>query len=83
MTNLYPNPAVSNLNITINATKDENIQLVVTDIVGKILIQEKRFVTKGTNSTSLNTQKLSAGMYIVKAITANATEIISSKFVKN
>jgi hypothetical protein len=83
MTNLYPNPAVSNLNITINATKDENIQLVVTDIVGKILIQEKRFVTKGTNSTSLNTQKLCAGMYIVKAITANATEIISSKFVKN
>jgi hypothetical protein len=83
MTNLYPNPVVSNLNITINATKDENIQLVVTDIVGKILIQEKRFVTKGINSTSLNTQKLSAGMYIVKAITANATEIISSKFVKN
>jgi len=83
ITNLYPNPVSSILNLAISSTREETIKILITDIVGKVLVQENRFVVKGENSVTINTQKLSSGIYIVKALTANGVETISSKFVKN
>ena len=80
--NLYPNPVVDKLNILISAVKEENIQLIITDIVGKILVQESKSVTKGENLLTLSTQKLVSGNYTIKAICKNGCQSSIIKFVK-
>ncbi len=80
--NAYPNPVISNLNLVVNATKDETVEMVVTDIVGKIIYRTSKPATKGLNNISINTQSLSAGTYIIKALCANGCESKAIKFVK-
>ena len=81
--NLYPNPASNSINLTINAVKDESIKLVVTDIVGKIVLQENKMVKKGENTAMLNVQYLAKGTYAIKAICNTGCETAVMKFTKN
>ncbi len=80
--NLYPNPVLNSFNLTINSVKDENIKLVITDVVGKVLLQENRFAKKGENNFSINVNTLAKGNYTIKAICANGCETAIMKFSK-
>jgi hypothetical protein len=79
---VYPNPVVNNLNVIVNATKDQSINILITDIVGKTVLKYAKLATKGENIVSINTQALAAGTYVVKSVCANGCETTNSKFVK-
>ncbi|MGJ8660696.1 MAG: PA domain-containing protein [Bacteroidota bacterium] len=67
--NAYPNPAEDKLNIRVNA--EGNVNLVVTDLSGKIV--SNTTVALNNGSTQLNTSNFEAGMYIVNITTENGT----------
>ncbi|MFY7883885.1 MAG: T9SS type A sorting domain-containing protein [Dolichospermum sp.] len=80
--NLFPNPVINKLNLVVNATKDEKLSIIITDIIGKLLFNEKYDIKKGTNTLNINTEKLVKGIYTVQIVSALNPETVISKFIK-
>jgi hypothetical protein len=79
---LYPNPATSELSIIITAPGNEKINLVVTDLSGKLVIQQQVELAAGDNTRKLAIGKLSAGTYLIKVICENGCETSIQRFIK-
>jgi hypothetical protein len=79
---IYPNPVIRELNVVINAPKAGKITLVVTDLSGKVVMQNAASVTAGMNRQAMNIEQLSAGSYIIKAVCADGCETAVQRFVK-
>ncbi len=73
---LYPNPATDKLYITLvdNSTTDINVQ--ITDVSGRIVLQQSTIVTN-----AINVNNLVAGTYFVKI--TNGTTVVVKTFNKN
>lgn len=82
LTSVYPNPAVKDLNVIIASPAAEKISLVVTDLVGKVVLQQAQQLVNGDNNLSVNVSSLPSGSYLIKAVCANGCESAASKFVK-
>ena len=65
--NLYPNPTNGILNIAISAELAGNTSLEVYDALGKLVVKE----TLTNETTTINTSKLTDGMYVYKVINNN------------
>lgn len=70
---LYPNPAISNLNIEINDSSP--IELIIENMEGKVLIQ-----TNFIHIISIPIQEWDSGIYFVKILSKNKT--VNNKFFK-
>ncbi len=80
---IYPNPTASGLNIVMSSPVNEIVQLIITDLTGKILINQRRQLMVGDNKFTINVEPLASGTYIIKAICNNGCETSKMKFIKN
>lgn len=81
LSNVYPNPAKSIINIILTASADNKADIIITDIAGKPIMRQAAQLAAGNNNLSLDVNKLPAGSYIIRAMCANG-ETALSKFVK-
>lgn len=66
---LVPNPASSNTTLILDAKKDGTVEVEVTDMTGKVVINKTVHpMLSGRNSVELNTAQLSSGLYNVQII---------------
>ncbi len=65
--NVYPNPTNSILNITISSELSGSASIEVYDAVGKLVIKE----SLSSETTTINTSKLTDGIYVFKVINNN------------
>jgi hypothetical protein len=65
--NIYPNPTNGILNISISSELAGNTSIEVYDAIGKLVIKE----TLSTETTAINTTKLTDGIYVFKVINNN------------
>ncbi len=79
---IFPNPVKDKLNININADKSGEIILEIRNIIGKELFTEKKSITKGVNSISINTNELDEGIYLLSVYYRDNNLIGVRKFVK-
>ncbi|WP_207494220.1 T9SS type A sorting domain-containing protein [Aridibaculum aurantiacum] len=79
---VYPNPAKDKLSIIASAPSADRINLVVTDLAGKVVKQQAINVVAGDNNLSLEVTSLPSGSYILKAVCATGCETAITKFVK-
>lgn len=82
LSSIYPNPATSVLNVVVVTPENNRINLVVTDMTGKIIMQQVAAINSGSNYLLLNVAKLAAGSYTVKAICDDGCETAVSSFIK-
>jgi len=82
ITDIYPNPASKLLNMTIASPTDENVQLVITDITGKILQKQAAQLNTGNNNLHLQVDALASGTYMLQVICNNGCNSSVVKFVK-
>ncbi len=61
---IYPNPATSDLNISIAGTSLKNTTVQLIDISGRLVYETK--ITTDVTTHKVNTANLTAGLYIVK-----------------
>ena len=64
---IYPNPTNGILNISIPSELADNTSIEVYDAIGKLVIKE----TLSTETTTINTTKLTDGIYVFKVINNN------------
>jgi hypothetical protein len=79
---LYPNPTKSLLNLVVTAPANDKINILVTDMAGKLVMQQAGQMVSGDNNIQLNVAKLPQGSYMIKAVCAAGCETAVSKFVK-
>ncbi len=78
---LYPNPTQSQLNVVLQSPTTQKVELVISDIAGKVVQQQTLQLQKGENNNVVNVAGLAKGIYVVKVVCANGCESVS-KFVK-
>lgn len=82
ITGLYPNPAKSEVKLTIESPSAEKVTVLVTDITGKVVVQTVQSLVIGNNTIQLGVSNLANGSYFVKMICNNGCETGFTKFVK-
>jgi hypothetical protein len=82
LSRLYPNPASASISLIVTAPANDKISIVVTDFAGRVVMQKTSAISAGDNKLSLNVAQLSAGSYMIKAISENGSETSLSKFMK-
>lgn len=83
LSSVYPNPATRELNMIITSPRAEKVTIVVTDLTGKMIMQQNAQLVIGDNQSQMNVQQLAAGTYLIKAICANGCETAVQRFVKH
>ncbi len=79
---VYPNPAANKLNVVLNATSNGKTIIIISDLAGRVVLQQQIQMLSGDNSATINIGKLSKGNYFVKAVCKNGYETSISKFIK-
>ncbi len=83
LVNIYPNPVKSTLNFTLSPSGDEKVSFTISDLSGKVILQQSKAIISGDNASySLNVSNLSAGIYTLKVTGASNAEPIVTKFIK-
>ena len=77
---LFPNPAQSKINIRVNAAFNGPLNIVITDMSGKKLIERKMNAEIGYNLIPIVVDQLPAGTYIIRVISDDGEAV--KKFVK-
>jgi hypothetical protein len=79
---LFPNPAISKVNMLIDVPVKDNVTIIVMDAVGRVVKTQKGSVEAGSNTLQLNVTGLSQGSYLVKITCESNNETAVSKFIK-
>ena len=82
ISSIYPDPVRSDLNIAVTASSVQKINIVITDLTGKMMIQQPAEVVSGDNHFLINVSRLAAGVYVIKAACTNGCETALRKFAK-
>ena len=80
--NIYPNPVKNLLNVTIAASANKQVVVVITDMNGKQVLNSNYSLTKGDNSLKVNLSNVAVGTYAVSVIDANGAKSNVVTFVK-
>lgn len=76
-----PNPVKETLNIIVKSSKKQQVQMLITDITGRIYQADRQFaVGAGTTKYSRNVAHYPAGTYLAKLITAQGG-VTTVKFI--
>ncbi len=75
-----PNPTIGDLVVSLQLHEKVDINVVVTDILGKTVRQETNTYNQGANNIELNLEGLSSGMYMI-SLQSNG-EVYSTKVMK-
>ncbi|MEC4005485.1 T9SS type A sorting domain-containing protein [Flavobacterium sp. SUN052] len=82
-TSVYPNPAVSEFNIDIDASKVADVQMYIYSLNGTMVMNPKTInLDAGRNTINQNVSNLSKGLYIVRLVDSNNKEIMVKKLIK-
>ncbi len=68
---LYPNPTSAVLTVEFEILEATDIQIVVTDLSGKTIMNNKHSVDAGLQQTNIDVRKLTEGYYFVQLISEN------------
>lgn len=79
---IYPNPAVSQLNVELNSDKADKLSIEIIDSKGAIVRRQTWNVLQGANLTKINIENMAQGAYVLKYYGKDGTPNYT-KFIKN
>jgi hypothetical protein len=82
ITEIYPNPTTSALNIGISGFGSDNALFLIYDQYGKIVSSENKIINGGMNKTTLNLESLTPGIYLLEVQSEDGKVITRQKFSK-
>lgn len=76
---VYPNPVSDMANFAVTLNKASDVQVIVTDITGRVVMNELRNNLQGKQVIKINTSSLSEGTYLYKVNTGS--EVKTGKMI--
>lgn len=80
--NVYPNPASEMLNIQLSSEVNGKAEIVVTDMLGKVVKNDQYNIMNGNNNFMMNVASFEAGMYVISVRDINTGKSHSIRFVR-
>ncbi len=80
LNNVFPNPTDNDLTVQFETANISTVQITITDILGRTLLQQEVEANIGLNSIMVNTSTLSAGTYLLSLSDGNTT--LTQRIVK-
>lgn len=80
ITSVYPNPAAFSLNVKLNSSTSERVEMTIVDMAGRTYKSFSQFINSGSNLININVDYLAPGIYTLKVVSAKGTETV--RFVK-
>ncbi len=77
--NLFPNPTRDQLAVSFKLAEDATVQLMVTDLSGKVISQQQLIGLKGEVRTTIDASNYAPGVYMVHLISAQGR--LNGKFI--
>lgn len=81
ISDIYPNPSIDMGYIDLNVTRTSNIEFRILNHIGQIINIKEETLLTGENRITVNTSKLSSGLYILQIVNDDKS-IIPKKFLK-
>ena len=78
---IYPNPNRGNFNIDYVSDKEENINIEISDVLGKIIFSQTWNVNTGYNSKVIDISNSESGIYFTKITSEKGTSVF--KMINN
>ena len=79
--NVTPNPGEDQFSLNYTTDKDEEIEVAITDITGRVVYLQRTNVSQGRNAIMLDLGYLNSGMYSIK-VTGAATMLTEQLIVR-
>lgn len=79
---VYPNPAKDKITLVISSPANNNLNISITDLAGKVVRRQATSVVNGGNNLDMDVSALSAGTYFIRANCNNGCKTPVIKFVK-
>ncbi len=79
---VYPNPVRDRLNIKLQSPVSKKGTVVITDAMGKVLMQQAVELVNGDSRLDVNVSRLAQGNYFVKVICADGCTTAIHRFIK-
>lgn len=64
--NIYPNPVKNNLFLNYQSSIDELVEISIVDLSGKVFLDARESMRKGSNNLTFDVSTLTHGIYIMK-----------------
>lgn len=82
ISDVYPNPVLNRMNLDINLSQSELLDISIIDSYGRNIALFKHNGSQGSNKIQLNLDELSSGLYFIH-VSQDSGQGISRKFFKN
>jgi hypothetical protein len=82
LSGLFPNPAVSKVNLMVDAPQKDNLTIMVMDAVGRLVKTQRSFVDQGSNTLQVDVTGLAQGSYLIKVTCESGCQTLTGKFIK-
>jgi hypothetical protein len=70
---VFPNPATDNVTLSFALENNDNINIQVVDLTGKVVVElGSAEYTNGVNQVNINTANLNSGVYFINMTSANS-----------
>jgi trimeric autotransporter adhesin len=80
--NVYPNPIEEVLNLRLSFEKADHIEILITDIQGRVVYKQNKFVVTGLSDIKINSKSWPSQPYSLQIIGSDKTILVSKKIVK-
>lgn len=77
---VFPNPVDENMNVQIEVRKNTNLNVSVSNLLGKTILTENKDLNEGIQTMNINLKNLPSGIYFLNL--SDGQEIISHKIMK-
>lgn len=81
--NLYPNPVINNLQLHLFSDSEVKLNITITNITGKPLLQKDVMVSATDNYFNFNIRNFAKGIYLLNIYNPSTKKYLVQKFVKN
>lgn len=78
---IFPNPAVTVVNLRVSSPQKDKVQMVIVDMNGRLMMHRQLTVDVGSNTLPVDVSALAGGNYMVRMISSNG-EVTTAKLVK-
>jgi hypothetical protein len=79
---VYPNPASQSIQVNVYADRASEVQLLLTNTEGKILLFQSFRLQAGDNIINQNIAQLPSGFYAIRILNSETSESSISRFIK-
>jgi hypothetical protein len=72
---IYPNPTNTNINVVINAVGETQTTIRITDLLGRVMLNETEALIGGNNTITYNIGDYASGVYLIHVGNGNTQQV--------